>query len=668
MARYIIANGKQIFDGVNFQDPYWILVTFPYVFVDSFDRTRMTAGNTGGFRIVSSQGALTSGNETYNPILFDQQVMSWNVAGSKGSHLHSLSAELTNAENSLFLMQWVVPGDHCMFWSFNNRHDYEVIRSRLLARHNCTPWDGDEDQRIHSNDTVVNGFDSGLKFIGRITALQHHEVRLPQGGFDVGWSLQATAFSELDMTIYYNDLIAFKYDDMFKFCPDFGVSLKQFLVDEPGNNRGFVNTNTFVPAVIKVALGKGPGELSKDKGGTQVGIPSQLKSSPNVEFEMPANMMQILGRAGKRFYADVLTQMIGVQSYSAPSDNSEYKNVLPDIDSKSPDGTVIYMRRALKDYFPPDPFSFKDKSIWSFIQAYLNRPINEAYTVLKPHPTDGRLLPTVVIRRIPYSTDEYANAGSNQFLEATAFSELPRWVIAPDLIYGVHIGRSDALRFNYIHLTPATFPSKASTEKERLAYILSPPLVDETSIRRYGLRMLNTRVAGFADPTFETKRDAVSGQYSSFIADIMMDGHLRLSGQLTSCGIQDAIQIGDNVVFNGVLYHIEGLTHSGGIDGRGNKYFTTTLACSHGVPLRIIGQNDRLAALKAKRDEIEATRRKIVLEELPEDSWSTLRALENDLAELKDPESDVIYKQRNNRTDLADINLVGARTTRETRK
>lgn len=664
MAKQIIINDGKTFDGVTTQDPYWILITVPYTFVDSFDRAKMSTGSDNGFRVVTSDEAKQKANETKAPILFDQQIINWNLQDSKESHIHGLNMEMVNSDNSLYLMQWVNPGDWCMFWVFNSRIDFEKIRARLIDWHGARPWDGNVDKvNGEENHNKVNEFNSGLKFVGRITSVQHREQRRGDGSFDVGWSIQAAAFVELDMTIYYNDLIAFKYDNAYQFWPDFGVNLKKLLNNDPGNNQGYINTNSFVPAVIKVGLGVGPGKLTKDKGDTEIKDGGdQLAASPNVSFEVPAVITGMLDRSGAEFYADILNQVVGVQTYGESNDRDAYKNLLPDLNRAQGETTIFYCTKKLNDFYPPDPFSFKDKSIWSFIESYLNQPINEAYTALRPSPTDGALIPTLTIRRVPYSSDEYATLGgdaADNFLESTAFSHLPRWVIPPEQVFSSQIGRSETLRFNYVHITPSVLPSKDPTGKERIAYLLSPPLVDEASIRRHGLRMMNTRVAGFGDPSFATKNQNPAQQYSSFMADILMEAHLRLSGSLTTIGVQDPIQPGDNLYYNGAIYHIESVVHHGGIDSSGAKKFMTQMALSHGVPVRILGKEGRLQSFGTKTEKINS---------LAPSEWDQFEDLEKDLADLKDPKSSTIYRLRNERKDLQDLVLVGARTSGDRRQ
>lgn len=689
----IICGDGRIYDGVYTQDPYWIFITVPYAFVDTFDRGKMAGGASNGFRIVTSSEALRDANRVQAPLLFDQQVVRWTLQDAKASHIHGLNLELVNGDNSLALFHWVNPGDWCAFWAFNNRVDYERIRARLVKEHGCRPWDG---YTGPSSDgvKVVNGVSDGLKFLGRITSVQHHESRLGGGQFDVGWSVQAQAFTELDMTIYYNDLVAFKYANAYQFWPDFGVSLRKLLVHDPGKNQGYVCTDTFVPAVIKVGLGVGPGQLSKDKGDTEVRQKqggNQLAASPNVSFEIPNSIARILGRQSAKTFADILVQIIGVQSYSDAKTSDPAAALTPQVSNVRAttkinvqgglfsgfngaqvvevDDGIYYTNRKLNDFYPPDAFGFKDRTIWSFIQGYLNQPINEAYTALRPHPVDGTLQPTLVIRRVPYSSDEYAaprgaEAASN-FLEATAFSELPNWVIPTELISGIQIGRSDALRFNYVHLTPSNLPSKSPTEKERLAYQFAPPLVDEASVRRHGLRMMNTRVAGYGDPSMVTRNQNPAQRYSSFMADILMEAHLRLSGSLTCAGIQEPIQAGDNLTVNGVLYHIESVAHAGGISASGDKHYQTSVTMSHGLPVRLLGQRGRLQ----EQDQRQVTEDKDFLAMLEQSGSDreVVEDLQKDLDSRSDPDSSKVYRLRNQRMDLDDIGLIGAKTSKDRR-
>lgn len=667
MAAKQVVVGNHFQDGHTFQSPYWIMVTLPYDILDTVDRSKVLSGGSDGLRVVSSDDAQRNGKITAPPIIWDNEVIDWTISQDKSQHIANLQATLVNVDNNVASFIWLAPGDWCMFWTFNDRGSYETVRERLRNNYSAFPWTSRGDAGANQdNSDDVNFYSSGLKFVGRIWATSHFEHRLPDGKFRLGYQVHAKMFSELDNRIYYNGLIAFKYSNALNFMPDLGISLRNFLVFGPQKNGGFVNTNVFIPSLVKIALGEGPGAISKDKGDTQIdrnGSSSGLQSSPNVAYEVPKTIIKMLGRddntGQNKYYSDILLQIVGVQTYDSTDDNP-VKAMLPDSGNLTFNDSVMYCKKPIVDFFPPDPLLFKDKTVWESVQAYLNAPINECFTCLKPHPNTGRLVPTVVVRRIPYSSLGYARAAGDDKLEATAFADLPRWVIPTGLVKSFDVQRSDDQRFNYIHVTPNTMPSKNHLIGEQLAIIQAPPIVDEASIRRYGLKMYNIRVAGFASPASESSKKNTASRYTSFMADILLDGHLRLNGTMTTVGIQDPVQPGDNLEINGLVFQIEGLQHSGGIAASGERRFDTSLRLSYGAPVRIVDGNAagrQAAAKKMNEEAIRKQQGKITEQEL----LQSLEEVRDDLESSgKPPTDDELRDLRNERRDLDGMKLIGA--------
>jgi hypothetical protein len=660
------------------QNPYWILVTFAYLVNDTFERGRMSSPPQAGFRVVSRADVENNSRQTVG-LLFDMEIKNWSLSSSKASHIHTLNLQMFNTDGTLSLLEWLNAGDWCMFWSFRDRATYEKIRGRLIAQHGVVPWTADRDNGSSTDDhaSMVTGWRDGLKFVGRLQAPRHHEFRQSDGSYDVGYSLQAHAFTELESTIYYDDVIRFKYPNAIEFFHDLGIGLDKFLRAEEG--KGFVNTNVTIPALTQILLGKGPGVLSKDKGNTEMRPSSQrasIEDSPNVQFEIPEAVGKILRPLSSnvpKYYSDILTQFVGDQTYGGNPKETSPDFLNPEVETDDVTGSIFYTKRALVDYFPPNPLDFKGKSVWSILKTYVNEPINEIYTVMKPHPIHGGLTPTLVVRRIPYSSDTYQKSESS--LRAVPFSELPRWIIPYSLMLGYDMGKDDAARINYVHITPSTMPSQTPTVNEQLVRLQSPPVVNKVDVMRHGLRTYITPVAGFANPTAESEDSNISRRYTEFMADILMDGHLRYNGTLTTVGLQEPVQPGDNLEFNGILFHIEAVNHSGGISSDGSKTFQTNLQISHGMPLAVtkgVGGMDTLVrdapAPKNTTDsqtKVKNSKKKSRKQQEQDEAKrfeSEKKRIEEALAKYRDPPEDDIRKLRNERAELTQQGLVGAKT------
>ena len=260
--------------------------------------------------------------------------------------------------------------------------------------------------------------------------------------------------------------------------------------------------------------------------------------------------------------------------------------------------------------FLPSPPQFNgQRTVWAIMQQYLNPTVNEMYCTLRAGPT-GDVMPTLVVRQLPFSSgilDEtyrpkapkVANRsvkkdkGVQDFsdfevdltenlvtqprtLALTRLTELPRWQLHPLLIKSVDLGRSDALRFNFVHIYGET----GLAAQDRTAYIVrDPPIADDMDIIRSGLRPYMATVN--CSPQDATMRKA--GDWMYIVSDIVMGQHLTLTGTVELVGIQSPICPGDNVELDGHILHIETVSHSFNASGTGAFTFSTSLALSHGV-------------------------------------------------------------------------------------
>lgn len=633
----------------NSQNPYWILVTFSYDIVDSFNRNLLSSAPKQGFTVVSSDGDSIEADLT-TPLLFDQEIFAWSTHHDKGSHVDSLTLSMYNMNDNLSMMSWLNAGDWCMFWAFQDKSDYDVIKERLITNSGVLPWTPGyvSNPQATNQQTGVTYWSSGLKFVGRLGSPRHQETRQPNGTLLLGYSLQAYGFTELDATIYYDGVLHFNNPNVLIVFQDLGLSMDKFLNPE----SGFVNTNMAVPALTKILLGKGPGDLSKDIGASET-HESTLVDSPNVAYSVPSTVVDLLypnDTEGRENYADILLQIVGNQSYGGPIDN-DYEIFVPDGGLDSGTSSIFYTTDPLVDYYLPTTVDFKNHSVWQILTSFLNEPINEIYTGLRPQPRTGNLVPTLIVRRNPYGSKTYQD--SSNPLKALPFVDYPQWVIPSQLIQEFDIGKTDAARVNYVHITPSVMPSKLPTTNEVLARVQGPPVVNIVDIMRHGLRMQQFSVSGFANPHSETASDNTTARYTNFMADIMMDGHLRYSGTLMTVGIQDPICAGDNLVVSNILFHIESVEHRGFISPMGQKAFTTTIQLSHGIPLNIAAADQQQLQENQFSNLLKTPPAKRVYGPPTLQETQDAESFAKAVADLPPPDEDAVAKARNDRTDLS---------------
>ena len=262
--------------------------------------------------------------------------------------------------------------------------------------------------------------------------------------------------------------------------------------------------------------------------------------------------------------------------------------------------------------FLPSPPQFDgQKTIWAILQQFLNPTINEMYSCLRVNPA-GKIFPTLVVRQLPFSsgliTEEYrpkplpvaAHLRDQQKekqqkkkvattiqhkdplptelrnLTLTRFMELPRWRVHPILVKSVDLGRSDAVRVNFIHAYGESALAGMTSVRQ---FVTDPPLSDDIDIARNGLRPYLSTVP--CDPVDSRNRSSSDWMY--ILSDILMGQHLTLSGSVELVGVQAPICPGDNLEFDEHVLHIEAVAHTFMMNPNGFKSFSTTVALTHGI-------------------------------------------------------------------------------------
>ncbi len=110
---------------------------------------------------------------------------------------------------------------------------------------------------------------------------------------------------------------------------------------------------------------------------------------------------------------------------------------------------------------------------------------------------------------------------------------------------------------------------------------LNPPIFDAVDTYRSGMRpIMRTVNCALTDQV----RPDGAGLWMRAIADWSFGSQYTLNGTLTCMGIQAPIAPGDNLEFEGIVYHVEGVHHHGTIGEDGTRFFRTTLRLTNGMP------------------------------------------------------------------------------------
>jgi len=539
-------------------------------------------------------------------LIIVEDIQSLQVVTSKGNHVGQMNATLFPGANYI---TEVFPGDWVAAWMVNSAEKAKSLFERL------------------QNGEACNKFLDGLKFMGRMTSIRTRIVQRPDGVRTTNYTMNAASFTEFDASIYYEPYFASQAVGIAsEWLQKTGSKINELIKKDSKGGNASITVNDAIPFFVSAFFGAG---VPKNQGFSD-GALDQTRGldDPNV-FIVPSEVGKIIGVTegtkanGAVGWHDVCNILQGVQKYQLGSEASPTEDgskagfvFNPDgLNWSSPapinkDTRRLRCPQDMLGTFLPSPPQFNgQRTVWAIMQQYLNPAVNEMYCTLRAGPT-GDVMPTLVVRQLPFTsgildetyrpkTPKVANRsvkkdkGVQDFsdfevdltdnlvtqprtLALTRFTELPRWQLHPLLIKSVDLGRSDALRFNFVHIYGET----GLAAQDRTAYIVrDPPIADDMDIIRSGLRPYMATVN--CSPQDATMRKA--GDWMYIISDIVMGQHLTLTGTVELVGVQSPICPGDNVELDGHILHIETVSHSFNASGTGAFTFSTSLALSHGV-------------------------------------------------------------------------------------
>jgi hypothetical protein len=431
----------------------------------------------------------------------------------------------------------------------------------------------------------INRIQDGFKGVFRIQSVRKNISVDPTSGIKlVRFEVTGFAFTEFNNALYFNqNLVNQNVSGNFAlFAADISkawASLNTF--------QGTPYVQELIASLIRIFLGSGP---SLSASGQNI---QGTTFSFNNQYIIPGLVGTLLGLNNQANIQarDLYTYLFGIQQYSAnvtdPVSGLNPSNVsgsYPNIKQRYPN--FFYT----KDYCPGNstlkPDYWNNVKLWSVLNQYTNSPLNELFTCFRVS-FNGNVLPTVVFRQIPFTNDDFATQkfGTQDSyapsIKVTKFMNIPRWKISPYYIYSLNIGREESARINFVQYFAKCLFTKngidLSLETAKGNYCF-----DSEDVKRSGLKpyIINNEFNDLLDQSIEH-----APQWARIIADASFGGHLKLNGTIECIGIYEPITVGDNLEFNNVVYHIEGIIHKCVINEKGFKTFRTIITLSNGLAI-----------------------------------------------------------------------------------
>lgn len=499
------------------------------------------------------------------------------TSDSKENHVNGLSLLL--ASSGINYVNNVSPGDWIILWAFDNYNDFERVYAHV--------------ENIVENQSFANtasGFNDGLKFVGKIASVSRTANSEPETGIrHVYFSITANGFKELDAEVFYNPQLAIKYPDTNSTLINvFGITQ-----DALQQGKGHVTAETMVPLAIDTILGIGPQDTERQSLGPLAGnIPissADIYAIPKTVLDLIRGPLPAYANKIGPTYSDLLSIGIGIQKYAVinTSSGSGPEAGFNSCFQKIKDGR--YQAQSLSSQFLLLSVEFANTPVWGFINNFVNDTVEEIYTTLRVN-QDGIILPTLTVRQKVFNTDNFVNNINTLFPGATAtsFFEVPRWKIDRSQVMNEELTKSESQRKNFV-FTFGQDPT-ASVQTGNLSDIMGriPPVINKTDIRRNGLSLFYKQMPVRQVITDSGDVKNPSGAYwSLMLADMYMDGQQKLTGSILVKGIQAPICVGDNLEYDGNVFHIERVVHTGMIDSatNGMRSFNTLIQVSNGLSI-----------------------------------------------------------------------------------
>lgn len=567
--------------------PFWVIAVIPLAYPLSYNRKQQ-----GSVTKFPADGAKTRGKT----LVITGDCTQLSISGSKDSHLKNLQAVLSQTTHN-YLVE-IMPGDWVLAWIVNDEEKATGFNGLI--------------ERIRNGD-ACNYWSDGLKFVGRVESMRKSLMR-SDNALSVSYQLSARAFSELDTSIFYEQALAEKAkESSLTWMAKVGFDLRKvFKESENGNGQGSIkdNVHVLIPTLLEILLGTGlPSTVNPaGKGSLQTTYGSQASQSDDNPQEAPFSYLvpkevgDLLGKTSRApskaggilAYADVMELLYGVQSYENTNEGSAaYLKFTPTIaQGAETNAQHKYTGTPMLGAFWPYMPEMTNTPFWNVLEQFLNGTCNEMYTAMRVNDA-GRIVPTMVLRQIPFTTDSFINGEKDDsgsygpsteaqadapHIDVTRFLSLPRWKMSPKLLNVMDIGRSNATRVNFVHVYGQNNYGRNWPLPYQVA--MNKPIQDELDIQRSGLRAFSTTVAC----DFSNQAGKAPTTWMKLIADRVMGSHLTMNGTMTSIGISAPICEGDNLEFDGVVYHIESVAHNCSIDTQGGtRSFSTTLTLTNGL-------------------------------------------------------------------------------------
>lgn len=515
----------------------------------------------------------TPEEEVRKPLVVYNDAVNVSVSNTKSSVTSSMSATLRAGDINYATA--VSPGD----FVFVNMVDFEDKISIVNQFGEDTK--GNSLRNRAASGQSINNYEDGFKGVFRIQSVKKILRTDPNTGTKAYFfQVQAFGFTEFNTVIYYDPQVFAKVQES-----GFKLFMQQFDSWWGRNGKADFEVQDLMPVLITALIGQGRRSLNL-----------KVPTAPVSHFKVPSTVGSLLGYSnGVESAIDIYSIYLGIWgSSSGISGENPEEGFNPNMTAggNSLPENYYFSGSKLQGRKVIVPEYWNNVKIWSIMRKYVNPLINEMYTTYRVNP-EGKVTPSLVIRQKPFTSEHFNSSTeekdkplqSKKKWKTTKYFDIPRWVLNPTMVYDLELGKDEAARVNFVQIYTRSIAANDARNRAKQAGT-GNFMFDEEDIQRNGLKPY-LQTADFDFPGQNGSKETKGKEWSELVSDWVINGHLRESGTFSCAGIELPVSVGDNLQFDGIVYHIESVTHNVSIQpNTGKKTFRTNFTVSFGTDLR----------------------------------------------------------------------------------
>jgi hypothetical protein len=495
---------------------------------------------------------------TLDPLVIVNDCISCTVSEGKDGFTSSFTATLKSGDVNYLTA--IHSGDYVLVNMVDSSEAADDVRNRAAIGSPINIFDA---ERINGQEKVYQN--DGFKGLFKIQSVRRRTSISPNGEKITSFNVIGYSHYFFNSKMYFIPQLVSPGEKQSRFL--FFASISKHLQTWFAA-RTSTNIQNTIKLLLDTFLGTEFDEVNKDNF-----------KSPNQLYHVPPVISSLLGLKQTNRHIDLVNFILGPQQYNNTNSGANlplFKTFNPDLSQKK--GRIFETKNNLYGEDLSTPQQFNMVSIGEYIKGFINDVINEMYVCHRMDPVTGNILPTVVIREKPFTS----KSGTGR----TKYATLPTWSVEPEYVFDFDVGVEEAGRINFVQIYGRTLAQNApSNTAAQIA--LENYAFDLDDIRAHGLRPYVTT------SNFDWPMDGLEAQgpknitmtpmWTKMVKDWTFGGHLKLNGTATLFGSYKPVVPGDNMEIDGVLFHIERITHSFNLSSEGIRTFRSQVQLSHGI-------------------------------------------------------------------------------------